>query len=245
MKALPKPTGLMLVGILFVCFFLQGFSAAERDSSTAYSLSDIEQFHSDFIQHKGYFVTGELPLCNNEAHNPWSSPGDFGYGTKRHEIMPCRSPVLEKIHLNGSHSERQVGDLKAINTIDQRDVIYDESQIGDSGTTHLINSMDVNVVGEGQPGKKLPEKFSEGENIENFVGKVLRSKSENSEVMGKSPERSISGGRIGNYMDIAVSGITVSAINTIEGGSAVATSNIIIKPVQIIFYPSEVDEKLR
>ena len=49
----------------------------------------------------------------------------------------------------------------------------------------------------------------------------------------------------GNYMNIDVSGITVSAINTVAGGSAVATSNIIIKPVQVIIYPSEVDEKLK
>jgi len=46
-------------------------------------------------------------------------------------------------------------------------------------------------------------------------------------------------------MNIDVSGITVSAINTVEGGSAVATSNIIIKPVQIIVCSSEVEEKLR
>jgi hypothetical protein len=42
-----------------------------------------------------------------------------------------------------------------------------------------------------------------------------------------------------------VNGITVSAINTVEGGSAVATSNIVIKPVQIIISPSEVEEKLK
>jgi hypothetical protein len=49
----------------------------------------------------------------------------------------------------------------------------------------------------------------------------------------------------GNYMNIDVSGVTVSAINTVEGGSAVATSNIIIKPVQLIIYNPEVEEKLR
>jgi hypothetical protein len=46
-------------------------------------------------------------------------------------------------------------------------------------------------------------------------------------------------------MNIDVSGVTVSAINTVEGGSAVATSNIIIKPVQLIIYHPEVEEKLR
>jgi hypothetical protein len=46
-------------------------------------------------------------------------------------------------------------------------------------------------------------------------------------------------------MNINVNGISVSAINTVEGGSAVATSNIVIKPVQIIISPSEVEEKLK
>jgi hypothetical protein len=46
-------------------------------------------------------------------------------------------------------------------------------------------------------------------------------------------------------MNIEVSGISVSAINTVEGGSAVANSNIVIKPVQIITAPAEVDEKLK
>ena len=49
----------------------------------------------------------------------------------------------------------------------------------------------------------------------------------------------------GNYLGIDVSGITVSAINTMERGSAVATSNIIINPVQIIDLAPEVEEKLK
>ena len=50
---------------------------------------------------------------------------------------------------------------------------------------------------------------------------------------------------LGNNLNIDVSGISVRAINTVQGGSAVATSNIIIKPVQIIICPSEVAEKLK
>ncbi|MCX6674796.1 MAG: hypothetical protein NTW84_00040, partial [Methanothrix sp.] len=133
MKNLQKPTGILLVGLFLACLFLQGLSSAETGSNTAYSIDDIEQFHSDFIHHKGYFVTGEIPLSNNEAQNPWSSPGDFGYGTKRPEIMPRQPPVQENIHLSGSHTGSQVGDIKSINTIDQRDIVYDESQISDSG----------------------------------------------------------------------------------------------------------------
>ena len=48
----------------------------------------------------------------------------------------------------------------------------------------------------------------------------------------------------GNYLSVDVRDISVSAINTMKGGSAVATSNIIIEPVQIIVCPSEVMQKL-
>jgi hypothetical protein len=51
--------------------------------------------------------------------------------------------------------------------------------------------------------------------------------------------------QLGNNLDIDIRGVSVSAINTVKGGSAVATSNIIIKPVQIIICPSEVEEKLK
>ena len=243
MKALPKPTGIMLVGILLVCFFLQGLSSAEKDSNAPYSIDDIEQFHSDFVHHKGIFVTGEIPLSNNEPKNPWSSSGDFGYGTKRPEIMPLRPPVQENIHLTGSHTGGQVGDLKAINSFGQRDIVYDESQASDSHASDLANSMAINIVGDGQPENKLPGKFSE-DNMEGLVDTILLSNSDGNKDSGKEPAKKNGDGRTGNYMDIEVSGITVSAINTIEGGSAVATSNIIIKPVQIISYPSEVDQKL-
>ena len=46
-------------------------------------------------------------------------------------------------------------------------------------------------------------------------------------------------------MNIEVSGITVNAINTVEDGSAVATSNIIIKPVQVIDSSSQASEKVQ
>jgi hypothetical protein len=51
-----------------------------------------------------------------------------------------------------------------------------------------------------------------------------------------------------NAMDITVSGITVIAINMVEGGSAVATSDIILRPVQTLSISvanAEVDQKLK
>jgi hypothetical protein len=52
-----------------------------------------------------------------------------------------------------------------------------------------------------------------------------------------------------NVMDISVTGITVIAINMAEGGSAVATSDIVLHPVQSLggaaAVNAEVDEKLK
>jgi len=52
-------------------------------------------------------------------------------------------------------------------------------------------------------------------------------------------------GQLLNRLDIRVSGISVRAINTVEGGKATATSNIIIEPVQIIQIPCQAADKLR
>ena len=51
-----------------------------------------------------------------------------------------------------------------------------------------------------------------------------------------------------NFMDIEVSRITVIAINMVEGGSAVATSDIVLNPVQYLGSSSpqtEAEEKLK
>jgi hypothetical protein len=51
-----------------------------------------------------------------------------------------------------------------------------------------------------------------------------------------------------NYLNLGVSRITVIAINMMDKGSAAATSNIILSPVQYLETPSrcgEVEEKLR
>ena len=50
-----------------------------------------------------------------------------------------------------------------------------------------------------------------------------------------------------NFLDIDVSRITVIAINMVKGGSAVATSDIVLNPVQYLGFSSEaeVEEKLK
>jgi hypothetical protein len=67
-------------------------------------------------------------------------------------------------------------------------------------------------------------------------------------VSGKENDEPVDNKRMykaGNYLSIDVHDISVSAINTIQGGSALATSNIIIEPVQIIVCPPEVGVRLQ
>ena len=108
----------------------------------------------------------------------------------------------------------------------------------------LVNSIDVRVSGNDQDKKVWPEDSLGHNDIEGLVDNAFNSRDENSSTDGQ-PVGSKDLKQLGNNMDIDVSGITVSAINTVQGGSAVATSNIVIKPVQVIVYPSEVEEKLK
>lgn len=60
-------------------------------------------------------------------------------------------------------------------------------------------------------------------------------------------EGSVQGIPGSNFLEIDVSRISVVALNSVEGGKAVATSNIILNPVQYIGGPSsaEMEEKLK
>jgi len=108
--------------------------------------------------------------------------------------------------------------------------------------------MDASVTGpQGELKKVWPEE-KRGDDVEKIVDNALNVSLERVENHGPSQEQTAEGFpqlRLGNNLDIDIRGVSVSAINTVKGGSAVATSNIIIKPVQIIICPSEVEEKLK
>jgi hypothetical protein len=89
------------------------------------------------------------------------------------------------------------------------------------------------------------DRGTDGVGIENMVDNATVSRQHGNPVNYQSHTGSPEQQRLGNYMNIVVSGVDVRATNTVEGGSAVATSNIIIKPVQIINCPPEVEEKLK
>ncbi len=220
----------MLVVAIFVCFCL--VSSAEQTLNTADPLSKIKDFHSDFVNHRQSSDAGKLQLSGDTVYFPWAP--------QQASVFDHSTPVKETLNMNGSCSSKQVGDLKAMNSVKQRDITYDEYQKKDCDSSNLVNTMDVLVQGE-QGGN---ERYGfDDSSLETFVDNAMTSSmnrdySKNSD--GNSEHQ-----HAGNYMNIDVSGITVSAVNTVKGGSAVATSNIIIKPVQVIVCPSEVEEKLK
>ena len=164
------------------------------------------------------------------------------------ELLPRSPPVKEHIAMDNSHPEQQVQDMYALNRNMQRDIVFDDTQSGDPKDKGLKNSMDIGVNGNGQE-QPTSDGWSDGSSddmgIENLVDNAMSSQQHDGPVTYQSHSGSPAQQRLGNYMNIDVSGINVQATNTVEGGSAVATSNIEIKPLQIINCPPEVDEKLK
>ena len=220
MKKILGPTGRLLVGAVFICLLIsQNAIASEQPSN----LPDLQSLLKESISMRHVFGL--------QHHNS--------------EFMPQSLPSKEKISLEGSH---QVFDLKAFNAVKEREIVCNEVQNGDANAMDFTNSLDVSVTGPlGEQKKVWPEEKQE-DDIEMIVDNALNASLESSENYGSIPGQRAGLPQLkplGNYLDIDVSGISVSAVNTVEGGSAVATSNIIIKPVQTIICPSEVEEKLK
>lgn len=218
MNKMHGPIGLTLMGAVFVCFCIMvSASAAEMHSN--------------------------LPDLQNELKKSSSVPFEQipDMQHRLRELMPQSLPSNEKVDLLGSSPVARVSDLKAINSIKQRDIVYDEAQSGDPESQGLVNSMDVSITGQEPAKNDVFGKGGSGDDIEKIVDDAFNNRMGNKKNDGRTAKSQ----QIGNNMNIEVSGISVSALNTVEGGSAVATSNIIIRPVQIIISPSEVEEKLK
>jgi len=182
-------------------------------ASEPYDLhSDIQGHQFDIKHNKSESETGQLKLAGDTISFPWASRHLSSLDQRHSELTPRPAPTREEIIMKGSRSAEQLQDLKSINAVKQRDIV-------------LVNFLDVSITGKGQGRKEWPYECLDDNGLENIVDNAINSGRENC-----------------NYMDIDVSGVSVSAINTQEGGSAVATSNIIIKPVQVIVCPSEAEE---
>jgi hypothetical protein len=219
MKISTKPTSRMLVGILFICIFL-GPALAEPQSNDLGLLNKLKE-------HQKSSDLGILKVGANTLYFPWS-------GRQILFVRPALSDSIstsskkEEILMDSTNSTANVRDLSAINSLKQRDLLYKDAQNGDLNNSEMVNTQDINVGGKAND-KSADEAAGSGGQEDGIGGR----KFDDSDLL-----------HAGNYLSIDVRGISVSAINTMQGGSAVATSNIIIEPVQIVVCPSEVDEKL-
>lgn len=239
MNDMLRPTGLVAVGAIFICLSL----AANALGSVA-DLPDLQKemkksLSGTLDQSQGSTM-GKFRVHGDTITFPWSEQYKSGSGP----FMPT-SPSKERITLNETDPDSVVYDLTAINGIRERDIIYDGSQDGDPGSQGLSNSLEISVTGqEADDGSISWNGGNSALDIESVVDEAL-SKDGKTNPDGKNVTGIRSAPTLGNNMIIDVSGISVSAINSVKGGSATATSNIIIRPVQIIVCPSEVEEKLK
>ncbi len=242
MNKMIGPIGLMLMGATFICLCIMlSASAADTPANLPDLQSELKQSGSVPFGHPDAGTIGQLKTAGGTINFPWSTEQNPDMQHHLRDLMPQSLPSREKIALTGPSSVARVSDLKAINSVTQRDINYDEAQNGDPESQGLANSLDVSITGQKAAKDDGFGKDESGDDIEKIVDNAFNNGTKNREIDGKTA-KSV---QLGNNMNINVNGISVSAINTVEGGSAVATSNIVIKPVQIIISPSEVEEKLK
>jgi len=222
------PTGMMLVGATFICMILIG---------AAYGTGP-----------------AQLPDLQSKLKESISSGRILDPDPRSTGFMPRSPPSKQSISLSSADPSCQVSDLVAVNSVKERDITCDEEQRGDPNDMGLVNTLGVSVTGQkAEAEKSWPEGDMRmdaipGEDVESIVDNALNASMQRSEDTDAGIERNAQPAKsmkLGNDLDIDVKGISVSALNTAEGGSAVATSNIVIKPVQIIVCPSEVEAKLK
>jgi hypothetical protein len=237
-----RPASAMIGVFIFICLCLISQSVAMLPD-TGDPLNRVKEFHSNFITH------------NQKSMQSLVQPQLSDKGVRESQLMtfppdlePHSMPGKQHITMNNSNQEQKVQNMYALNTNMQRDIVFDDTQNGDPMKKCLKNSMDIRINGNGQEQSKnngWPDGSSDDLGIENLVDNAVSSQQRDGLDYYQNQSDSPVQQHLGNYMNIDVSGINVQAINTVQGGSAVATSNIEIKPVQIINYPPEVEEKLK
>ncbi|MDD1749610.1 MAG: hypothetical protein LUO89_07010 [Methanothrix sp.] len=226
MKISIKPTNLVLVGILLICILLPP-ALAERQLNGLEQLNKFKEQSFYSHHHEKSSDLGVLKVGADTICFPWSSRQTTPVSPTLSGSISPSTPKKEVILMDNSNSTANVGDLSAINSLKQRDLLYKDFQNGDPNFQGLVNSQDISVSGKAK---------------DNVDKSPLKSVADDFEP---SADESSDMNHAGNYLSVDVHDISVSAINTMKGGSATATSNIIIEPVQIIVCPSEVEEKLR
>jgi hypothetical protein len=245
MNTKPRSTSTLLVGFLLI-FFFSGLVSAEPHPYASERLNSFQDFSSDLRQSQENSNLGQLKIGEETINFPWAGKYIPGISSNLSGSIYRPPPSKDNIIMNSSNSTAKVQDLSAINSIKLRDIHYNDSQNGDPEYQGRFNTLGIIVSGNVSSSRdKRTMKISKNNYVELLADKASRlgvpQRNEARDQNFSSENR----GPRGNYLGIDVSGITVSAINTMEGGSAAATSNIIINPVQIINLAHEVEEKLR
>jgi len=245
MDRIHGPTGAVLVGATFISLCLMTALAADYNPDASDAFEEIMAYHSHFVHHSPTSDLGKLRLPGTNLAFPWAKrlPQASMFGSS--DLVLRSPPTKEEIILTGSHPSRRVEGLTATNSVKQRDISCSAMKNAKDDRYGLGVAPDVNVIGKGQAQKVCTHAINDN-NLENIEGIIdAKQKSCLSGECRDSDDSRTSTPRQGNKMNIDVSGISVRAISTVPGGKAVATSNIVIKPVQIIVCPPEVEEKLK
>jgi len=136
------------------------------------------------------------------------------------------SPVREEIIMDANNSSSSLDDLLVINSVKERDVMERSFQNGNPEDGGLSNALSIDVGG-GE---------SQGDQASNYDSESIEA---GGPGFGRGDLK-----YAGNYLTVNVHDIKVTAVNSMPDGNAVATSNIIIEPIQTIVVPSEVHQKL-
>ncbi|OPY54065.1 MAG: hypothetical protein A4E49_01206 [Methanosaeta sp. PtaU1.Bin112] len=216
-----KPHYSLVAGILFLCIFFGTPLSQAMDIADA--RDNYKNLQTNFI-----FKMQKLSKWNPDKVFVTSSERmPFSFFNN----VPSARPVNEKIALNVTHPKEQVQDIEAINTVKQRTIVFDDVQRGDRANKG--NSLDIGITGNRQDKQSMMD-------VDDESGNAIKGGMNHEENDKIDPIRSQV-----NNLNIDISGISVRAINTMPGGAAIATSNINIKPVQIIVKSSEASEKLK
>lgn len=221
MKMLTGPASLVLVGVLFI-FTFAGLASSEPQSDVQKQLNDLKESSLSSLHYGTAPNWGVLKAGEDTIYFPWH--GSSLPGRPALSRSTSMAPLSEEIELDSTNSTANVQDILAINSMKERKLVHKGSQNGDPDNKGLLNTLGIEVSGGGQD-INMSDLVDDETYYPEHGGREIR--------------------HAGNYLTVNVHDISVTAVNSMQGGNAVATSNIIIEPVQIIVCPSEVNTKLK
>ncbi|VVB72899.1 Uncharacterised protein [uncultured archaeon] len=242
-----NPTGLALVGIFYICL-VAGLAAAEQQLPPYESQNRFKDIEFEHFSPGHDLKMGTLDLGTGVISFPWASRKIVASEHHASDSTPLTlfssaSLQTETVQMNNTNSKEEVKDLIATNAIRERSLVYSDSQNKDPHSQKRLNDENITVA-------RKEDSRVVSDDVKTRLESILSQKLEIESCYNRNddPNQASTGRELksaGNYLNVDVHGITVSALNTVEGGNAVATSNIIIKPVQIIICAPEVEAKLK